>query len=435
MYPTNSSNNYYATLAEPANPDDDKPNNTSSDTSNHQPIPILHNTTVDKQPKEPKKTTLTKTVRWAAQLAENQDKPRNIPILAKQCNIIRDRHRTRLDATTKLRTTQRTQAIIDSGATGHYGSSEGGWIQMATPLDKVVGLADGTPVAASVIAKLPYPNLLQEARAGDIIPGLKNDLLSVKRLADAKLTTILHEHGAEVYPTEALTITATTEPVLRGCRDKTGLWRVSPAPQVAKAVTWHENTKPGDIAHPNTANAVFDLPSISQTIKWHHASLGFPTKDTLIKAINNGHFNEWPLLTQHNISKHFPESEETIMGHTNQQRQGVRSTKPKLLPQTNAAPETGITHTEPTQAILTTVYQLTHTIYSDQTGRLPCRSRTGNQYIMVILHEDSNYAFEEPMKNKSDKEMQRAYRAIITRIKNAKLTIKSTSSITSARLL
>lgn len=43
---------------------------------------------------------------------------------------------------------------------------------------------------------------------------------------------------------------------------------------------------------------------------------------------------------------------------------------------------------------------------------------------MVILHEDSIYAFEEPMKNKSDEEMQRAYSANITRINKAKLTVK-----------
>ncbi len=130
----------------------------------------------------------------------------------------------------------------------------------------------------------------------------------------------------------------------------------------------------------------------------------------------------WPLLTQHNVSKHFPKSNETIMGHMNQQWQGVWSTKPKT-PQPDTKAVTDTRNTEPTQTIIMTVYELTHTIYSDQTGRLPCRSRAGNQYIMVILHEDSNYAFEEPMKNKSDEEMQRAYSAIITRIKTAKLTV------------
>ena len=284
-------------------------------------------------------------------------------------------------------------------------------------------------MAASVQATLPYHELPDDARKGDIIPGLQNDLVSVKKLADAKLTTVLHEHGAEVYPAQALTIIATTAPVLRGCRDKAGLWRVVTAqtPTTAqtltrKSVSWHQQTKMESIVQPLAANAVFDLPSIAQAIKWHHASLGFPTKDTLIKSINNGHFVTWPLLTQHNVSKHFPESDETIMGHTNQQRQGVRSTKPKpAQPETVAVAEAD--NNERTNAIGLAVYKMTHTIHSDQTGRLPCRSRTGNQYIMVILHEDSNYAFEEPMKNKSDEEMQRAYSAIITRIQAAKLTV------------
>ena len=251
------------------------------------------------------------------------------------------------------------------------------------------------------------------------------------------------EHRAEVYPAAALTIIATTEPVLRGCRDRAGLWRVAEPTHPttttqpltlnainniseyntpAKTVTWHHQTKMEAIQQPLTANAVFDLPSIGHTIKWHHASLGFPTKDTLLKSVNNGNFVTWLLLTQHNVSKHFPESNETIMGHTNQQRQGVWSTKPKP-PQPDTKAVTNTRNTEPTQTIIMTVYELTHTIYSDQTGRLPCCSRAGNQYIMVILHEDSNYAFEEPMKSKSDEEMQRAYSAIITRIKTAKLTV------------
>ena len=170
-----------------------------------------------------------------------------------------------------------------------------------------------------------------------------------------------------------------------------------------------------------TINAVHDLPSIAQAIRWHHASLGFLVKDTLNKAIANGHFDGWPLLTQHNVSKHYPESDETIMGHTNQQRQGVRSTKPKTMP-----PDDGNMSNTPQVAehsITATIYQLTNTIYSDQTGRFPCRSKAGNEYIMVILHTDSNYVFVAPMKNKSDEEQQRTYRDILQRMKERNLTI------------
>lgn len=290
-------------------------------------------------------------------------------------------------------------------------------IKSTTQSDKVVGLADGTPVAASVKATLPYPSLPSEAREGDIIPGLKNDLISVKKLADANLTTIFHAQGAEVYHTDTLTIMAATEPILRGCRDKNGLWRVQPT--ASKRVQWAKDEP--SVEQTESANAVYDLPSIAHTIKWHHASIGFPTKDTLLKAVSNGHFSTWPLFTRENVSKHFPESDETIMGHTNQQRQGVRSTKTQQQKTSDPDPRPDLPHIQ--DDVVISVYELSHTIYSDQTGKLPCRARSGNQYIMVILHVDSNYAFEEPMKNKSDEEMQRAYLRIITRIKAAGLTI------------
>ena len=78
---------------------------------------------------------------------------------------------------------------------------------------------------------------------------------------------------------------------------------------------------------------VFDLPSTEQTIRYLHASAGFPTKSTWLKAIKKGNFIGWPLVTAENVSKHFPQSEETVKGHMNHQRQGVRSTKPKTRAQ------------------------------------------------------------------------------------------------------
>ena len=416
MYPS-ASPNYYAPLAEPAIPSTEHEPTTHTTYQPGAVAPTLQHATTNKQ-----SAPTAKRVNWARTLAPNQDKP-HFPHRQETANALRLRHHLRLLATAHQRKTHRGQAIIDSGATGHYGSSEGEWIQTKTPSTNVVGLADGTPVAASVKALLPYPDLPTETRDGDIIPGLKNDLLSVKRLADAKLTTILHDKGAEVYPNNALTIIATTGPILRGCRDKAGLWRVSRPNQnnATKAIRWNDIT-----AQPReNVNAVYDLPSIGNAIRWHHASLGFPTKDTLIKAINAGFLKTWPLLTQHNVAKHFPDSHETTMGHTNQQRQGVRSTKPKpnIVAATAAAVTATNTQQTPTHAITATVYQFTHTIYSDQTGRLPCRTRNGHQYIMVVLHDDSNYAFVEPMKNKTDEEMQRAYTVIIKRIKHAKLTV------------
>ena len=39
------------------------------------------------------------------------------------------------------------------------------------------------------------------------------------------------------------------------------------------------------------------------------------------------------------------------------------------------------------------------TIYLDQTGKFPVKSRAGSRYIMVMVEIDSNYILVEPMKN------------------------------------
>ena len=70
---------------------------------------------------------------------------------------------------------------------------------------------------------------------------------------------------------------------------------------------------------------VYELPSIGHTIRYLHAAAGYPVKATWLKAIRNGNYSTWPLITVATVSKHFPESEETQHGHMRSQRQGVRS--------------------------------------------------------------------------------------------------------------
>ena len=47
------------------------------------------------------------------------------------------------------------------------------------------------------------------------------------------------------------------------------------------------------------------------------------------------------MLTVENVNKHFPESDETVKGHMNHQRQGVGPTKPKDFQEPNASREIG----------------------------------------------------------------------------------------------
>jgi hypothetical protein len=94
------------------------------------------------------------------------------------------------------------------------------------------------------------------------------------------------------------------------------------------------------------------------------------------------------------------------------QRQGVRSTKtlesiPEEENKTNNSP------TPPTPKKMKDVYIKIHlasdTMYTDQPGRFPATSSSGNQYIMVLVEVDGNYIDAEPMKNKSAGSMIKAY--------------------------
>ena len=52
----------------------------------------------------------------------------------------------------------------------------------------------------------------------------------------------------------------------------------------------------------------------------------------------------------------------------------------------------------------------------------PARSRSGNQYIMVMVEIDSNYTLVEPMKNETDEVMTVAYLALMKWLQRAGVT-------------
>jgi hypothetical protein len=51
--------------------------------------------------------------------------------------------------------------------------------------------------------------------------------------------------------------------------------------------------------------------------------------------------------------------------------------------------------------------------YSDLTGRFPVQSELGNLYVLVLYAYDANAILVEPLKNWSNAEQVRAYKAII----------------------
>ena len=60
---------------------------------------------------------------------------------------------------------------------------------------------------------------------------------------------------------------------------------------------------------------MYTLPLIKQAIRYLHAAVGFPMKDSWIKAIKNGNYVTWPGLTVETVNRHFLESVETQQGN------------------------------------------------------------------------------------------------------------------------
>jgi hypothetical protein len=130
-------------------------------------------------------------------------------------------------------------------------------------------------------------------------------------------------------------ITCKGKPILIDVRDEQGRYRI---PLIQQKGQWQPRPPRKRVtAKLQQANSVYDLPSIEQAIKWMHAVCGYPVKSTWTKTIKAGNFVGWPLLTEKNVNKYYPESNETQQGHMNQTRKNVRSTKRQPLETCNAA--------------------------------------------------------------------------------------------------
>jgi hypothetical protein len=72
-----------------------------------------------------------------------------------------------------------------------------------------------------------------------------------------------------------------------------------------------------------------DLSSIGALVSFYHACLGFLVKQTWLDTIKAGNCDTFNGLTYSNVARYCPNYNKTILGHLAQQRQNVRSTKPK----------------------------------------------------------------------------------------------------------
>jgi len=149
-------------------------------------------------------------------------------------------------------------------------------------------------------------------------------------------------------------------------------------------------------------------------VGFYRACLGFPVKQTWLDAIKAGNCDTFKGLTYANAAKYCPDIDETILGHLAQQRQNIRSTKPKQpTPVPLVALPTPAT-TASNQVFIAT--QPLSKLFTNDTGHFPVRARSGNQYVMIAFHADGNLILQQAFKTKSDHHRIAAYNSIMMRL-------------------
>jgi hypothetical protein len=181
---------------------------------------------------------------------------------------------------------------------------------------------------------------------------------------------------------------------------------------------------------PQAAGA-YDLPSVSSLIRLHHASTGKPVPSTCFATIKAGNYKTFPGLTLCNAMKHCPSSDATIKGHLKQMRQGIRSTKPMPKSSNRFAPLTmpdapitdelkpihKPTKVPSTNKLFITDFLLAK-LYTNDTGRLPIRACSHNQYITIAFHSRCNAILSAPYVNRSKKHQLATYDSTMHRLAN-----------------
>jgi hypothetical protein len=155
-----------------------------------------------------------------------------------------------------------------------------------------------------------------------------------------------------------------------------------------------------------------DLPSIGALVGFYHACLGFLVKQTWLNAIKASNCNTFDGLTYSNAARYCLDTDKMIMGHLAQQRQNVRSTKPKptLLAPLAVLPPPIAT---PSNQVFVVTNPLSK-LFTNDTCRFPVRACSGNQYVMIAFHADGNLILQQTFKSKSNRHCIAAYNTIMT---------------------
>jgi Reverse transcriptase (RNA-dependent DNA polymerase) len=267
--------------------------------------------------------------------------------------------------------------LIDSGSTGHY-FAPSDTLTNVQPTDTpvVVQVANQQTMQSTHTAELPFHTLPAQARQVDIFPVMTKSLVAVSPLCDAGCTV--------TFDTTECTIHCPSGDIIHCPRRDDGLWAL-PATHQQLALT--ATSTP--IAHSTPADLV----------AFAHAALFSPAVSTLTVALQKRFLPPFPGLTLATLRKYPPPLEATTMGHLDNRRKNIQSTKTPPIDD-DPFPEQTPDNNRSNQCYLAAA-DLRHVVYTDQTGRLPQPSSSGNNYILVAYDYDSNAILLRPIRNRT----------------------------------
>jgi hypothetical protein len=225
-----------------------------------------------------------------------------------------------------------------------------------------VAVANGETCKAKFVTHLPFHTLSTSAKQAKTFTEFSHSLMSVGKTANDGMISIFTKEGVTVHKEQDILITCKGKPILIGVHDDHGQYRIPLVQQRGQWQTRHPSKKARQALQ--KAKSVYDLPSTEQAVKWMHAVCGYPVKSTWTKAIKAGNFVGWPILTERNVNKYYPDTDEPSKGHMNQTRKNVQSTKQASMESFNSKEM----HGKKVCNVFVKVYDAWETTFSDQTG-------------------------------------------------------------------
>ena len=137
--------------------------------------------------------------------------------------------------------------------------------------------------------------------------------------------------------------------------------------------------------------------------------MGYPCTPTWCKATTIGYFKGYPGLNEARVRCFIKVLEETEMGHMDQQRQCMLSTKPVPINPNTMEKVPHLNNNERSHDVYMIITDLHGKLYSDQTGRFPITSNCGNCYVIIFYAVNGNYIKAYPINPHHCSQLLKAY--------------------------